>query len=128
MSKIIKFRGKSVKLQMWDTSGQEKYKNLIISYVKYSSIVFLVYDISVKATFDNIPKWITFIKTIKNTTLVLCGNKTDLSNREVKKEEGETLAQKEGILFFEVSAKTDDNIKICFIMSLLIYQHLLKII
>ena len=81
--------------------GQEKYKNLITSYVKYSSIVFLVYDISVKATFDNIPKWITFIKTIENTIIVLCGNKTDLSNREVKKEEGETLPQKEGIQFLK---------------------------
>ena len=111
MQKKINFRGEDVKLQMWDTSGQEKYKGLIPSYVKKASIVFFVYDISVKTTFDNIPKWITFIKTIENTTFVLCGNKTDLSNREVKKEEGETLAQKEGIQFFEVSAKTDDNIK-----------------
>ena len=86
---------------MWDTSGQEKYKNLITSYIKYSSIVFLVYDVSVKATFDNIPKWITFIRTIENTTLVLCGNKTDLSNREVKKEEGETLAQKKEFNFLK---------------------------
>ena len=55
MSKNIKFRGQSVKLQMWDTAGQEKYKGLIPSYVRNSSIVFLVYDISSKTTFDNIP-------------------------------------------------------------------------
>ena len=76
-----------------------------------SSIVFVVYDISVKSSFDNIPKWINFIKTIENTTLVLCGNKLDLTDRQVTKEEGKTLAQKEGISFFEVSAKTDENIK-----------------
>ena len=111
MSKNIKFRDQSIKLQIWDTAGQEKYKGLIPSYVRNSSIVFLVYDVSVKASFDNIPKWINFIKTIENTTLVLCGNKIDLENREVKKEEGEALAQKEGISFFEVSAKTDENIK-----------------
>ena len=111
MSKNIKYKGQNVKLQMWDTAGQEKYKGLIPSYVRNSSIVFLVYDISVKSTFDNIPKWINFIRTIENTTLVLCGNKIDLSNREVKTEEGEALAQKEGIQFFEVSAKTDENIK-----------------
>ena len=111
MSKNIKFRGQIVKLQIWDTAGQEKYKGLIPSYVRNSSIVFLVYDISVKSSFDNIPKWINFIRTIENTTLVLCGNKIDLNNREVKKEEGEELAKKEGISFFEVSAKTDDNIK-----------------
>ena len=92
MSKSIKYKGQNVKLQMWDTAGQEKYKGLIPSYVRNSSIVFVVYDISVKASFDNIPKWITFIRTIENTTLVLCGNKIDLSNREVKKEEGEELA------------------------------------
>ena len=111
MSKNIKYKGQSIKLQMWDTAGQEKYKGLIPSYVRNSSIVFLVYDISVKTSFDNIPKWITFIRTIENTTLVLCGNKLDLSNREVKKEEGEELAKKEGIAFFEVSAKTNENIK-----------------
>ena len=90
---------------------QEKYKGLIPSYVRNSSIVFVVYDISVKTSFDNIPKWLTFIRTIENTSLILCGNKIDLSNREVKKEEGEVLAKKEGIPFFEVSAKTGDNIK-----------------
>ena len=111
MSKNIKFHGQNIKLQMWDTAGQEKYKGLIPSYVRNSSVVFLVYDISSKLSFDNIPKWINFIKTIENTTLVLCGNKIDLSNREVTKEEGTNLAQKEGITFFEVSAKTDENIK-----------------
>ena len=111
MSKNIKYQGQNIKLQMWDTAGQEKYKGLIPSYVRNSSIVFLVYDISSKPSFDNIPNWINFIKSIENTTLVLCGNKIDMDNREVKKEEGEELAKKEGISFFEVSAKTDENIK-----------------
>ena len=111
MSKNLRYHGQNIKLQIWDSAGQEKYKGLIPSYVRNSSIVFLVYDISVKTSFDNIPKWITFIRTIENTSLVLCGNKIDLSNREVKKEEGEELAKKEGIQFFEVSAKTDENIK-----------------
>ena len=111
MSKTLKYNGQNVKLQIWDTAGQEKYKGLIPSYVRNSSIVFVVYDISGKTSFDNIPKWINFIKSTENTTIVLCGNKIDLENREVKKEEGEELAKKEGISFFEVSAKTNDNIK-----------------
>ena len=111
MSKIIKYRGQNIKLQIWDTAGQEKYKGLIPSYVRNSSIVFLVYDISTKSSFDNIPKWISFIRSIENTTLVLCGNKIDLEKREVTKEEGEALAQKEGISFYETSAKTGDGIK-----------------
>ena len=111
MSKIIKYRGQNIKLQIWDTAGQEKYKGLIPSYVRNSSIVFLIYDISVKSSFDNIPNWITFIRSIENTTLVLCGNKIDLEKREVTKEEGEALAQKEGIGFYEVSAKMEKKIK-----------------
>ena len=111
MSKSLRHNGQNVKLQIWDTAGQEKYKGLIPSYVRNSAIVFIVYDVSVKTSFDNIPKWITFIKSIENTTLVLCGNKIDLENREVKKEEGEELAKKEGMAFFEVSAKTEENIK-----------------
>ena len=97
---------------MWDTAGQEKYKGLIPSYVHNSSIVFLIYDVTSKSSFDNIPIWIDFIKDKeKNITLVLCGNKIDLENREVTKEVGEALAKKEGIPFFEVSAKTGDEIK-----------------
>ena len=111
MSKIIKYRGQNIKLQIWDTAGQEKYKGLIPSYVRNSSIVFLIYDISVKTSFDNIPNWITFIRSIENTTLVLCGNKIDLEKREVTKEEGEALAQKEGIAFYEISAKSGEGIK-----------------
>ena len=111
MSKNIKYKGQNIKLQMWDTAGQEKYKGLIPSYVRNSSIVFVVYDVSTQTSFDNISKWITFIRTIENTSLVLCGNKIDLNNRVVKKEDGEELAKKEGIAFFEVSAKTDENIK-----------------
>ena len=111
MSKSIKYHGQSIKLQMWDTAGQEKYKGLIPSYVRNSSIVFVVYDVSVKSSFDNIPKWISFIRSIENTTLILCGNKIDLEKREVTKEEGEALAQKEGIAFYETSAKSGDGIK-----------------
>ena len=104
-------------MQIWDTAGQEKYKGLIPSYVRNSSIVFLVYDISVRSSFDNVPKWISFIRSIENTTLVLVGNKIDLEKREVTKEEGESLAQKEGISFYETSAKSGDGIKNMFYNS-----------
>ena len=117
MSKSIKYRGQNIKLQIWDTAGQEKYKGLIPSYVRNSSIVFLVYDISVRSSFDNVPKWISFIRSIENTTLVLVGNKIDLEKREVTKEEGEALAQKEGISFYETSAKSGDGIKNMFYNS-----------
>ena len=110
MSKTITYKGQSTKLQMWDTAGQEKYKGLIPSYVRNSSIVFLIYDVSTKTSFDNIPNWINFIRNIETTTLVLCGNKIDITEREVKKEDGEALAQKEGIAFFEASYSAIANL------------------
>lgn len=44
--KTIKFKGKSIKLQMWDSAGQEKYKSLIPSYIRGASIIFAVFDLS----------------------------------------------------------------------------------
>ena len=117
MSKNIKFRGQTIKIQIWDSAGQEKYKGLIPSYVRNSSIVFIVYDVSNRSSFDNIKMWIDFVKNIEKTTMVLCGNKIDL-DREVNTNEGEEIAKKEGIIFFECSAKTNENIKNMFFSSI----------
>ena len=117
MSKNIRFRGQNIKIQIWDSAGQEKYKGLIPSYVRNSSIVFIVYDISNRSSFDNIPNWISFVKNIEKTTMILCGNKNDL-DRDVNKNEAEDLAKREGLLFFECSAKTNENIKNMFYSSI----------
>ena len=114
MSKNLRYHGQNIKLQIWDSAGQEKYKGLIPSYVRNSSIVFVVYDVSSKASFNNVSSWISFIKSIENTTIILCGNKIDLTTREVQHDEGQQFAQKEGLSFFEVSAKTNENIKLMF--------------
>ena len=117
MSKNIKFRGQSIKIQIWDSAGQEKYKGLIPSYVRNSSIVFIVYDVSNRSSFDNVSNWISFVKNIEKTTMILCGNKIDL-NREVQTNEGQDLAKNENLLFFECSAKTNENIKKMFFSSI----------
>ena len=117
MSKNIRFRGQNIKIQIWDSAGQEKYKGLIPSYVRNSSIVFIVYDVTNRDSFNNVENWISFVKNIEKTNMILCGNKTDLS-RDVQTKEGEELASKEGILFFECSAKTNENIKNMFFSSI----------
>ena len=119
MSKNIRFRGQNIKIQIWDSAGQEKYKGLIPSYVRNSSIVFIVYDISNRTSFENVQNWINFVKNIEKTTMILCGNKNDL-DREVNTNEGEEIAKSEGILFFECSAKTNENIKNMFYGSIAI--------
>ena len=117
MSKNIRFRGQNIKIQIWDSAGQEKYKGLIPSYIRNSSIVFIVYDVSNRSSFDNIKNWIQFVKDIEKTTMILCGNKIDL-DRDVNTNEGEEIAKSEGILFFECSAKTNENIKNMFFSSI----------
>ena len=117
MSKNIRFRGQNIKIQIWDSAGQEKYKGLIPSYVRNSSIVFIVYDVSNRSSFDNVQNWLSFVKNIEKTTMILCGNKIDLE-REVETKEGQEIADKEGIKFFECSAKTNDNIKNMFYASI----------
>lgn len=108
-SKIIKYKGKQIKLQIWDSAGQEKYKGLIPSYIRGSSLVFIVYDVTRRETFGNIVNWISFAKNIESCLLVIIGNKIDLE-KTVSTLEGEELAKREGALFFEVSSKTNQNL------------------
>jgi Ras-related protein Rab-6A len=112
-SKTLKFKGKSIKLQVWDSAGQEKYKSIIPSYVRGSAIIFLVYDISKKETFLNLPSWISFVKSIESPLMILCGNKLDLGDtmRQVHLADVEKLASQENMLYFEISAKTGENMK-----------------
>ena len=117
ISKNIKFKKNNYKLQIWDTPGQEKYKGLIPSYLRGSSLVFLIYNISLHSSFNNIPNWIKFIREIENPLIVLCGNMIG-SIREVEKNEGEELAKKEGLLFFEINSKINKNIKKMFYSSI----------
>ena len=100
-------------MQIWDSAGQERYKALIPSYVRGASIIFIVYDISNKNTFNNVNTWINFIKQIntENSLLILCGNKLDLQ-RQVTTKEGLNLAEKENMIFFETSAKSGEGVNI----------------
>lgn len=80
-AKTINFREEVIKVQFWDSAGQEKYKSLIPSYVRGASIIFVVYDKNKKDTFTNVGNWIKFVKNIRseNALIVLVGNKTDLT-------------------------------------------------
>jgi small GTP-binding protein len=111
-TKTIYYNENIFKIQLWDSAGQEKYRSLIPSYLRGASIIFLVYDLTWRESFDAIKSWLGFVNqyTSKDQVkLVLVGNKSDLE-RKVKKEEGKKLAEKEGMLFFETSAKTADGI------------------
>ena len=99
-----------------DTSGQRQFNFLIQSYLNNASIVFIVYDVSKRSTFLNVVNWLNIIKKNQVPIIVLCGNKIDLF-REVSENEGREFASKAGLLFFECSAKTKQNIYYMFYSS-----------
>ena len=109
-SKKIKYKGIEIRLQIWDTAGQEKYRGLIPSYIRNAALIFLIYDISSKESFDNLTQWIEFINSYEKTKIVLCGNKIDLENeRKVSKTQGENFAKEKNLVFHEVSALENIN-------------------
>ena len=79
-SKIITVKDKHIKLQIWDTAGQETFKSITRSYYRGSIGVILVYDITNRDSFNNISKWLDETKSYANDkiTVMLVANKTDL--------------------------------------------------
>ena len=102
------------RIQIWDTAGQENFRSITRAYYKNSACALIVYDISRRASFENISSWLEDCKNSspKSVFLVLVGNKCDLEKeREVTEEEGRELAETSGMLFFETSAKTGKNVE-----------------
>ena len=109
---MIKF-DKRIRLQIWDTAGQERYKVVAKNYFNSSDGFVILYDITNKESFQNVTSWISQINDIasKAVKFILFGNKNDLEeSRIVKKNEGENMAKKYSMLFYETSAKTGENI------------------
>ena len=116
-AKTIAFDNKQVKLQIWDTAGQDSFKSITRAYYRGSAAALICYDITCKESFENLETWLDECKENGNPemTLVLVGNKTDLEDqREVDTEEGRSFAQKHDMVFFETSAKTADRVATLF--------------
>ena len=111
---IILPSGKIVKLFIYDTAGQERYRSIAYNLVKSADGILLMYDITNKETFEAIGGWIESLKDIKGNDfpIILIGNKCDLINeRTVYKEDGENQAKNNGFLFSEISCKNNINIE-----------------
>ena len=111
-TKIITINNSLIKLQIWDTAGQEKFRTITKSYYKDANGIILTYDISNSDSLKNIQNWMKLIEQNAEDGVckILVGNKCDLENRAIKKEEGEKIAQDFGMKFFETSAKSDINV------------------
>jgi len=96
-----------IKLQLWDTAGQEKFRALIRIYYRDCSGVILVFDVTRRDSFINLEHWMDIIDTecSKDTLVILIGNKIDLPDRVVSREEAQAFAHEYNINYFETSAK-----------------------
>ena len=131
MSSYIRIDGKIIKLQIWDTCGQEVYRSLISSFYNNASLAIMVYSINNENSFNNLDFWLNEIRTKANPdiNIILIGNKNDLENeRKIPKDLGQEFSDNNGLnLFFESSAKTGFNVKQLFIeASKILYEQHIK--
>ena len=109
--------GRTVKLQIWDTAGQDRFRSIAKNYYKGANGIVVVFSVIDKESFKNVRTWISQIKeeVDEKVTIILVGNKIDREEvRVVTKEKGEELAKEFGLPFFECSAKTGVNINTAF--------------
>ena len=113
-TKYIKVKDASVKVLLWDTAGQEKFRNIARQYYKGANGVLLIYDVCDRKSYERIGFWMDELKQnneIEQLYIILVGNKIDLEEkRVVTREEAEKYAQDNNINFIEVSAKTGEGI------------------
>ena len=118
-SKLFKIDNHTIKAQIWDTAGQEKYKAITGAYYKGSKGAFVVYDITRRDTFESADRWINDLKITADPkiNIILIGNKSDLEDkREVSKESVQKLIKDLDIdLYYETSAKNSTNVNEAFI-------------
>ena len=112
-SKNAQINGANVRLLLYDTAGQEKFKSLIPMYIRDANIIIMVYDVTIPESLNHTNHWVNETKDLKreDAIFVLVGNKVDLvDERKVSEKEGENFAKEKGFLFMEVSAKTGKNV------------------
>lgn len=114
-SYLIRVQDKILKLQIWDTAGQESFRSITKIFYRGAHAAILAYSVGMRSSFESLNEW---LKEIRNSCspdvlLFLIGNKSDISpiHREVTYEEALEFQKKNNILYFtETSAKSGDNI------------------
>ena len=117
----LKLDEKRIKMQIWDTCGQEIYRSLISNFYRNASLAMIVYSIDSKVSFSHLDIWLKDVQLLSNpdVKIFLIGNKLDLENiREVSFDEGKKYANEHNVCYFnEASAKNGLNAKEVFIQA-----------
>ena len=111
--KTLELQNKQIKMQIWDTAGQERFRNVISSYFRGAHGILLIYDVTNRDSFKNLESWLIEIEknASENVLKILIGNKNDLvDDKEIKTEEGQAFANRNGMQFIETSAKENTNV------------------
>eukprot|EP01040_Poterioochromonas_malhamensis_P002603 gene2603-2769_t len=127
-SRTVELDDKIIKLQIWDTAGQESFRSITRSYYRGACAALLMYDISRRETFTHLNRWLEETKQNSNEHMVimLIGNKKDLDfKRTVSFQEGEQYAKQHGLLFMEASAKNGENVEEAFMTTAIqVLEHI----
>ena len=108
-----------VKLHIWDTSGQDRFRAMTSLYYRDAQAAILVYDVGNNGSFENIKFWLNELtdKVDKDTMKIyLAGNKCDLpqEKRVISEEKAKNFANENNLKFFETSAKTGEGVSALF--------------
>ncbi|XP_044097853.1 ras-related protein Rab-17 [Neovison vison] len=113
-TKVVDLGTKSLKFEIWDTAGQEKYHSICHLYFRGANAALLVYDITRKDSFCKAQQWLKDLERESppgEVVVMLVGNKTDLGEqREVTLQEGKEFAESKSLLFMEASAKLNHQV------------------
>ncbi|PKU79279.1 ras-related protein RIC2 [Dendrobium catenatum] len=116
-TKSLNVDGKIIKAQIWDTAGQERYRAITSAYYRGAVGALLVFDVTRRATFENIERWLRELRehTDPNIVVMLVGNKSDLRHLvAVSTDDGKALAERESLFFMETSALESTNVENAF--------------
>ena len=114
--KVVLDNGNMVKLHIWDTSGQERFRAMTNLYYRDAQVAILTYDVTNEQTLDNLQYWLDELNDKvgqDNMLLFLAGNKIDVeaSGKKVPTSKGKQFAEEHNMIFYETSAKTGAGVK-----------------
>ena len=114
LKSVVLKNEKNVKLQIWDTAGQDRFRAITKNYYKGANGIILIYDVTNLQSYENVKNWIAQIKesASQNVIVYLVGNKIDVKEEDrcVKTEDGKKISEEFNLPFFESSAKLGINI------------------
>ena len=113
---LVLSNGAKMKLHIWDTSGQDRFRSMTNLYYRDAQAAILTYDVTNPVTIDSLNYWLNELKDkVDQDNMILClaGNKNDVdsSEKKIPYSKGKEFADKNNLIFFETSAKTGEGIK-----------------